>query len=228
MRRMESYRSIFSQGLWTSNPGLTQLLGICPLLAVSNSAINGLALGLATLAVLLCSNVLVSAARHWISPTLRLPAFVLIIASLVTITELVFQAYFFELYLGLGIFIPLIVTNCVILGRAEAFASRNGLVQSAVDGLAHGLGFALVLVALGSLRELIGRGTLLHGAEQLFGSAAAGITLTVVPGQHGLLLAMLPPGAFICLALLVAGKRYIDLKATDADTAASTLSNASR
>jgi len=200
-------------GLWRNNPGLVQFLGLCPLLAVSNTLINGLGLGIATLLVLTASNLLVSLNRRWIPTDVRLPVFVLIIASLVTAVELLTKALFFDLYLSLGIFIPLIVTNCAILGRAEAFASRNGLVASLIDGLAMGTGFALLLVVLGGMRELIGRGSLLHGAEQLFGTQAADWEITVFAEAEGLLLAVLPPGAFIALALLVALKNALDIRA---------------
>ena len=194
----------FRRGLWEANPGLVQLLGLCPLLAVSTTLINGLGLGLATLAVITATNVLVSSTRRWVHPDLRLPFFVLLIATLVTAVDLSFQAWFFELHENLGLFIPLIVTNCVILGRAEAFASKNPLLPALADGLGHGLGFAAVLLLLGGLRELFGRGTLLHGAEQLFGPGAAGLEIIFLPSQQGLLLASLPPGAFLALALLVA------------------------
>ena len=213
-----SLRRTFQSGLWSANPGLVQLLGLCPLLAVSNTLINGLGLGLATLAVLCASNLLVSAGRPWLHTDLRLPAFVLIIAGFVTGVDLFFQAYLFELHQGLGIFIPLIVTNCVILGRAEAFASRNSAVPALMDALGHGLGFAAVLVCLGAIRELFGRGSLFHGAELLFGPAAAGLELSLLPSGQGLLLASLPPGAFLALACLLALRNWINGKrSVDAD-----------
>ena len=202
------YRSIFSRGLWYRNPGMVQLLGLCPLLAVSNTLINGLGLGLATIAVLCATNLLISGTRQWIDPDLRLPTFVLIIAGFVTAVELLFQAYAFELYLSLGIFIPLIVTNCTILGRAEAWASRQPPLPALADGLAHGLGFALVLIALGTMREIVGRGSLLHGAEMLFGPGAERFEITLFPEQSGLLLAALPPGAFLGLGLLIALRNH--------------------
>jgi len=209
---VSEYPSILRDGVWRNNPGLVQLLGLCPLLAVTNTAVNGLALGLATAAVLVGSNVSVSLLRGWIAREIRIPAFVLIIASLVTAVELVMHGYFPELYGILGIFIPLIVTNCTILARAEAFASRNPPGRSAADGLAMGAGFAGVLVTLGALRELVGQGTLLADAELLFGPAAAGVTLQL--GDYpGFLLAVLPPGAFFGLAGLVALKKVIDDRA---------------
>jgi electron transport complex protein RnfE len=206
---MNDFRQIFLDGLWRNNPGLTALLGICPLLAVSNTLIKGLGLGIATMLVLLATSTLVSLTRRWLSFEVRLPVFVLIIASLVTVVALLLEAFFYELYLSLGIFVPLIVTNCLILGRAEVFASRRAWLPSIADGLAQGAGFTLVLVVLGGLREIIGRGSLLFGADMLFGSGAAALELTLVPGNNGLLLALLPPGAFMSLALLVALKNHL-------------------
>ena len=203
-------------GLWTNNPGLVQFLGLCPLLAVSNTVINGLGLGIATLAVLIASNMLVSICRNAIPNEIRLPVFVLIIASLVTSVELLFKAYLFDLYLSLGIFIPLIVTNCAILARAEAFASRNPPGKALLDGIAMGLGFLMLLTVLGALREFFSRGSLLHGAETLFGPDAVNLELQIFPESAGLLLAALPPGAFIGLALLVALKNVLDTRAQPA------------
>ena len=209
--QMTQYKQILADGLWNRNPGLIQFLGICPLLAVSNSLINGLGLGLATLFVLLTSNAVVSLLGPRVPQGIRLPVFVLVIASLVTCVDLLTHAWLFELWRGLGIFIPLIVTNCVILARAEAYASRQPLLPALVDGLAHGLGFAAVLLVLGGLRELIGRGTLFAGAENLFGSDAAELTLRI--SDSGFLLALLPPGAFLGLGLLIAAHRAISLRA---------------
>jgi electron transport complex protein RnfE len=197
-------------GLWTNNPALVQVLGLCPTLAVTSSAVNGLGLGLATLLVLVSSNVIVSLIRHFVHPEVRIPVFVLVIASLVTVIDLTMKAYFTELHGVLGIFIPLIVVNCTIIGRAEAFASRNGLVRSLVDGLAVGAGFTLVLFALGGLRELVGRGTLLAQADTLLGPAAASMSVTVFQDYPGVLAAVLPPGAFIGLGALIAAKNAID------------------
>jgi len=206
---MNSYREIAVQGLWKNNPGLVQLLGLCPLLGTSNSMVNALGLGLATLFVLACSNAAISASRRWVGEAVRLPVFVLIIAALTTCIELLMQAWTYELYQVLGIFIPLITTNCVILGRAEAFAARNGVARAAFDGLLTGAGFALVLLAVGTLRELLGHGTLLAGMDLLFGPAAAGWKLQI-PDYQGFLLAVLPPGAFLVLGLLIALKNRID------------------
>jgi electron transport complex protein RnfE len=202
-------RTIWRNGLWDNNPGLVQLLGLCPLLAVSNTAVNGLGLGLATLLVLVVSGLLVSALRHTWRPEIRIPAFVLIIASTVTAIDLSMQAWLHELSRSLGIFVPLIVTNCTILARAEAFASKQPVGASLNDALAQGTGFAVVLVALGAGREIVGRGTLLDDAEMLFGESAANWTIPVLPFDQGLLLAVLPPGAFIGLGLLVAARQYL-------------------
>ncbi|UCG73376.1 MAG: electron transport complex subunit E [Chromatiales bacterium] len=199
----------FLSGLWQTNPGLVQLLGLCPLLAVTTTLINGLGLGLATIAVLCASNTLVAATRHWIHPNLRLPVYVLLIAGFVSAVDLVAHAWFFDLHGSLGIFIPLIVTNCVILGRAEAFASRRPVPAALADGLGHGLGFAAVLVVLGALREAIGRGTLFAGAGMLFGDTGAALEFRVLPEGVSLPLAGLAPGAFIGLAALVAGRNLL-------------------
>jgi electron transport complex protein RnfE len=206
---MGFYKQILTDGLWHNNPGLIQFLGICPLLAVSNSLVNGLGLGLATTAVLVLSNLVVSLARPLVAQDLRLPVFVLIIASLVTVIELLAQAWFFELWLSLGIFIPLIVTNCVILARAEAFASRQPPIAAMIDGLAHGLGFAGILVTLGALREIVGSGRIFHGAEMLLGPAGRELGYSFIAGGDGFLLALLPPGAFLGLALLIALRNAI-------------------
>jgi electron transport complex protein RnfE len=207
-----SYRQIVKDGLWSNNPGLVQLLGLCPLLAVSNTTVNALGLGLATLLVLLMSNIVVSLIRVWLRPEIRLPVFVLVIASLVTTVELLMNAFFHELHRILGIFIPLIVTNCAILGRAEAFASKNNVLRAALDGLMMGLGFTLVLIVLGALRELLGQGTLLSQAQLLFGEPARHWTLHLGSGYHGFLLALLPPGAFITLGFLLALKNTLDAR----------------
>ncbi|MEN8214339.1 MAG: electron transport complex subunit E [Pseudomonadota bacterium] len=206
---MNSYREIITNGLWGNNQALVALLGLCPLLAVSNTAINGLGLGLATTLVLLLSNTSVSLIRHVVRPEVRLPVFVLVIASFVTAVELSMKAWFFDLYKILGIFIPLIVTNCAIIGRAEAFASKNNPARAAVDGLAIGIGFTLVLVVLGASRELIGQGTLFSQAHLMFGEAARGWTLQI-EGFKGALLAILPPGAFLGLGTIIALKNVID------------------
>ena len=207
---MTQYLKIIRDGLWDNNQAFVALLGLCPLLAVSNTMINGIGLGLATTLTLALSNTVVSLVRHRVGGDIRLPIFVLIIASIVTAIELSMNAFFHELYKILGIFIPLIVTNCSIIGRAEAFASKHPVDQSFLDGLSMGLGFSMVLVLLGALRELIGSGTLLANAHLLFGEYGKHMTLHVFEDYDGFLLAILPPGAFIGLGLLIALKNVID------------------
>ena len=212
------YFQIASNGLWKNNPALVQILGLCPLLAVTNTVVNGLGLGIATLLTLVLSNVTVSLIRNIIRPEIRIPVFVLIIASFVTAIELAMNAYFYDLYKILGIFIPLIVTNCAIIARAEAFAAKNPPLPAFFDGLMMGMGFLLVLVALGSMRELLGQGTLLANAHLMFGDIASGLTITVFEDYRGLLLAILPPGAFIGLGLLIALKNVIDQRRVEQAT----------
>lgn len=202
--------AISKSGLWKNNVALVQLLGLCPLLAVTGTIINGLGLGIATLLTLVLSNSIVSLIRPWLKSEIRIPIFVLIIASIVTTIELIMNAWFHDLYLVLGIFIPLIVTNCSIIARAEAFASKNNLVDSALDGFMMGLGFTLVLVVLGGMRELIGFGTLFANAQLMFGTLGESMTITFSENYPGFLLAVLPPGAFIGLGLLIAIKNTID------------------
>lgn len=198
---------IIEYGLWSGNVGLVQLLGLCPLLAVSNNAVNALALGLATLLALVCTNSAISLLRRLTQREIRIPAFVMIIAAVVTSIELAMHAYLPELHQVLGIFLPLIVTNCAIMGRAEAFAARNPVGRAALDGAAAGTGFLAVLLLLGALRELVGNGTLFAGAGVLLGWPA--LELTVIEGYRGFLLAILPPGAFVLLALLVAARNHL-------------------
>ncbi|WP_407295779.1 electron transport complex subunit E [Stutzerimonas zhaodongensis] len=205
-----SYRELSVNGLWKNNPALVQLLGLCPLLGVSNSAVNALGLGLATALVLICSNIGVSLVRGVVNTAVRLPAFVMIIAALTTCIELLMQAYTYELYQILGIFIPLITTNCVILGRADGFAAKHNPLIAGFDGLLMGLGFALVLVVLGGVRELVGTGAIFANMHLLFGPMAADWQLTLFSDYRGFLLAILPPGAFIVLGLLIALKNRID------------------
>ncbi len=211
---MQDVVKIIKNGLWTNNQALVALLGLCPLLAVTNSVVNALGLAIATTIVLVLSNSVVSLSRGLIKPEIRIPVFVLLIASFVTIVELLMQAFYYELYLVLGIFVPLIVTNCVILGRAEVFASKNNFFKSLLDGLFIGLGFAVVLIVLGAFREIIGSGTLLSQADLLFGSYATNLKLTIFDDYQGMLLAILPPGAFICLGIIVAIKNFIEQKQT--------------
>lgn len=206
-----SYRSITRQGLWDNNPALVQLLGLCPLLAVSGSVVNALGLALATLLVLTCSNAAISLIRTQVSDAIRLPAFVMIIAAMGTFIELLMKAYTYDLFYILGIFIPLIVTNCTVLGRADAFASRNPLLPSIADGFFMGLGFGLVLVVIGALRELLGTGKLFADMHLLLGEGARHWEIAIAGEDYpGFLLAILPPGAFIVTAFLIALKNIID------------------
>jgi electron transport complex protein RnfE len=207
-----TYTNIIYEGLWKNNPGFVQLLGLCPLLAVTSTLINGLGLGIATTLILMASNVSVSLIRNIVSNEIRLPVFVLVIASFVTAVEMFIKAFYYDLYLALGIFIPLIVTNCAIIGRAEAFASKQSWDRALLDGIMMGLGFTVVLVLLGGLRELFGYGTLFSQAELMFGEAAQWMTITVFKDYEGFLLAILPPGAFFGLALLIALKNFIDAR----------------
>jgi electron transport complex protein RnfE len=205
----DGFPDTLRNGLWRDNPGLVQLLGLCPLLAVTTSFVNGLGLGIATLVVLTLSNGLVSATRRWIRHENRIPIYVLIIASLVTCIELIFKAWFPILDRSLGIFIPLIVTNCAIVARAELFASRNTVGASLVDGIGMGAGFALLLMTIGAFRELVGQASIFSGIDMLFGGEPIrGFVLS----NGGLLLALLPPGAFFSLALAIAAKNTIDHK----------------
>lgn len=209
---MSQFKEITKQGLWQNNPGLVQLLGLCPLLAVTATVTNALGLGVATLLVLLGSNIAVSLVRNHVANEIRIPVFVLIIASLVTVVQLLMNAYTFDLYQSLGIFIPLIVTNCAIIGRAEAFASKNPVLPSAVDAIMMGLGFLLVLLVLGAMREILGQGTLFDGADLLLGDWAKALRVEVFNVDSHFLLAMLPPGAFFAMGLLIALKNAVDHK----------------
>lgn len=205
-----TYRELTAAGLWHNNPGLVQLLGLCPLMAVTTNFVNGLGLGLATIIALVSSNLAISLVRDYIRPEIRIPAFVLIIAGNVTLIEMLMKAYFHDLYNILGIFIPLIVTNCIVIGRSEAYASKNPPAHAGYDSLMMGVGFMLVLVVLGGMRELVANGTLFAQAHLMFGEAARGMTITLGNDFKGLLLAALPPGAFIGLGFLVALKNWID------------------
>jgi electron transport complex protein RnfE len=207
---MADLKKIVVDGLWSNNPATVQILGLCPLLAVSGTVVNALGLGLATMAVLAGSNACVSIIRHYVTDAIRLPAFVMIIAALVTVIEMLMQAYTFELYEILGIFIPLIVTNCVVLGRADAFASKNPVLPAFIDGAMMGLGFLVILLLLGALREVIGQGTLFTNMQLLFGPSAAAWQINLFENYRGFLFAVLPPGAFVGLGLIIAGKNVID------------------
>jgi len=208
--QFKAFRTVTWNGLWKNNAALVQLLGLCPLLAVSNSTVNALGLGLATLFVLILSNTVVSLVRFQVDTAIRLPTFVMIIAAATTCIELFMQAFTFELYEILGIFIPLIVTNCAVLGRADAFACKNPVLLSAWDGAMTGLGFLWVLVLIGMIRELLGQGTLFADMYLLIPTWPETIFYTLGPDYRPFLLAALPPGAFITAGFLVAIKKIID------------------
>jgi electron transport complex protein RnfE len=212
---MATHKELIKNGLWDNNPALVQLLGLCPLLAVSATVTNALGLGIATTLVLIGSNLIVSLVRQWIPQEVRIPVFVMIIASLVTCVQLLMNAYAYGLYLSLGIFIPLIVTNCIIIGRAEAFASKNDPLPAALDGLWMGLGMTSVLVLLGAMREILGNGTLFDGTDLLLGDWATTLRIELFHVDSHFLLAMLPPGAFLGVGFLIAIKNIIDKKLAD-------------
>jgi electron transport complex protein RnfE len=207
---MSEYKQLSLQGLWKNNPALVQLLGLCPLLAVSGTVINGLGLGLATTLVLIGSNTTVSLVRNWVPNEIRIPIFVMVIAAFVTIVQLTMNAFTYNLYLTLGIFIPLIVTNCAIIGRAEAYASKNPVHFAAFDGFMMGLGFTAVLILLGAMREVLGYGTLFSGANLLFGDWASSMEITLFKTESPFLLAILPPGAFLGMGFIIALKNALN------------------
>lgn len=209
---MSEVKDVIVQGLWKNNSALVQLLGLCPLLAVTSTATNALGLGLATTLVLTLTNTAISALRRWMPAEVRIPIYVMIIASVVSAVQMLINAYAFGLYQSLGIFIPLIVTNCIVIGRAEAFAARNSVAISALDGFVIGLGATSAMFVLGSMREIIGNGTLFDGADQLLGSWAKVLRIEIFHTDTPFLLAMLPPGAFIGLGLMLAVKYLIDEK----------------
>ena len=206
---MSQWRQLAREGLWSNNPALVQLLGLCPLLAVSATVVNALGLALATLLVLVGASTTISLIRHQVPSAVRLPAFVMVIAAFVTCAELLMAAFAYSLYQILGIFIPLIVTNCAILGRADAFASRQPVLPAAVDGLMMGLGFGAALVLMGAIRELVGQGTLFSDMSLLFGPVAAHWQITLV-ADYQFLFFTLPPGAFFVAGLLIALKNVLD------------------
>lgn len=206
-----NYREIIEKSLWSNNGALVQMLGLCPLLAVSSTVVNALGLGLATLLVLTLTNLAVSLIRNIVNDAIRLPVFVMIIAATVSCVEMLMQAFTYELYQILGLFIPLIVTNCIVLGRADAFASKNTMLPSMVDGFMTGFGFLLVLVAVGAVREILGTGHIFADMHLLFGEVARAWQLNLF-GEHypNIIFALLPPGAFIVVGLLIAVKNWID------------------
>ncbi|HAJ71748.1 MAG TPA: electron transport complex subunit RsxE [Methylophilaceae bacterium] len=209
---MATYQEIVENGLWKQNPGVVQLLGLCPTLAVTTSMVNGFSLGLATAVVMSLSNASVSPVRRWIPKEIRNPVFILIIAALVTAIDLSMNAFVHPLHIVLGIFIPLIVTNCIVLARVESFAAKNPTLPSALDGFMMGLGLTGVLTLLGGIRELVGKGTLLSGIDLALGPEAKAWVIHVIPDYHGFLLAILPPGAFIGLGCLIASKNWLELR----------------
>jgi electron transport complex protein RnfE len=210
---MSTYKEIAWNGVWKQNAILAQMLGLCPLLAVSSSFVNAVSLGLATVLVMVLANVGISILRAFIPYEIRIPVFILIIAALVTVVDLAFNAFLHDLYLVLGIFIPLIVTNCIVLARVEAFAAKNGIRAAATDGLTMGLGFVWVIGLLGLIRELLGQGTLFTGIEMIIPGAQA---IQILPEDYpGFLVAILPPGAFFVLGMMVAGRNWIEARANE-------------
>ena len=209
---LTSYKEIANNGLWKQNPGVVQLLGLCPTLAVTTTAVNGLSLGLATALVMAAANGAVSPVRTFIPSEIRVPVFILVIAALVTVIDLSINAFAHPLHKVLGIFIPLIVVNCIVLARVESFAAKNAPTPSILDGFSMGLGLALVLGLLGAMREILGKGTLFSGLDLAFGPAAKQFILTVIPDYHGFLLAVLPPGAFLGLGSLIALRNWIEMR----------------
>lgn len=214
-----AFGDVARKGLWDQNPILGQLLGLCPLLAVSGTAVNGVGMGIATILVLVLSGTAVSIVRHWVPEEVRMPTFVILIASFVTAVDLSMEAYFHELHKVLGLFVPLIVTNCTILGRAEAYASKNPVPLAAWDGLMMGVGFTGVLIVIGVIREVLGTGTLFAGAGNMFGDSMAWLETTVIPDYRPFLLMILPPGAFLVLGFLLAAKNWINLRLEARDNA---------
>jgi len=209
------YKEITINGLWKQNPGVVQLLGLCPTLAVTTTAVNGLSLGLATAVVMAAANGSISPVRKLVPSEIRVPVFILVIAALVTVIDMSINAFANPLHKVLGIFIPLIVVNCIVLARVESFAAKNTFVPSMLDGFMMGLGSTMVLGLLGGVRELVGKGTLFSGLDLVFGPAAKQFVLTVVPDYHGFLLAVLPPGAFLGLGTLIAVRNWIESRNTD-------------
>jgi len=209
------YTSIFSEGLWRNNVALSQMLALCPLLAVTTSATNGLGMGMATLFVMVSASLVASSFRGMITPEVRIPVFIVLIASIVTMVDMWLNAWMHELYKVLGLFIPLIVTNCAILGRVESFASKQRILPAVADAFAMGLGFLWVLMVVGGLREIFGSGTLFAQASLLLGEPFKWMELTIIPDYQGILLLVLPPGGFIVLGLLLTFKRIIERYASN-------------
>jgi electron transport complex protein RnfE len=208
-KRSDRFKALAEEGLWSRNPALVGLLGLCPLLAVSTNFVNALALGVATTAVLWASSGLISLLKHRIADTVRLPLFMIVLASMVTIADFVMEALIPDIHRVIGLFIPLIVTNCAILGRIEAFAYRQSVSLSLADGLFMGLGFTWVICLLGGIREILGTGGLFEHADQLFGEAARNWTIHFLEDYVGFQVALLPAGAFLLLGLLLALKNWL-------------------
>nr|CAX83979.1 Electron transport complex protein RnfE [uncultured bacterium] len=208
-----SYRTIVRDGLWDNNGVLCQMLGMCPTMAMTGTATNGLGMGLATALVMAASNLLVAVFRSYITHEVRIPVYILIVAFWVTVVDLACNAWMHELYKVLGLFIPLIVSNCLPLGRLEAFAAREPVLPSFVDGLFMGIGFTLALTVIGGVREIFGQGTLFADASLLLGPAFKFMEMKVLPIDSGFLVAILPPGGFLVTGLLVASKRILDIRA---------------
>lgn len=219
-------REITRNGLWDQNIVLSQILGMCPTMAVTTSGTNGLGMGLATTAVLVCSNMLISSVREFVSPQVRIPVYIVLIATLVTLVDMSLNAWMHDLYRVLGLFIALIVVNCAVLGRAEAFASRSTVAASALDGLFMGLGFTASLTVIGLIRELIGTGTLFSQASLLLGPSFAFLEIKVIPDYGGMLMMILPPAGFLVLGLLLALRRLFELRAAARTTPSAALPEA--
>ena len=210
---LQAYREIAWNGIWKQNTGVVQILGLCPILAISTNIVNAVSLGLATIVVMAMSNLVIAALRNFIPYEIRIPVFILIIAALTTVVDLSFNAFFHDLYLVLGIFIPLIVTNCIVLARVEAFAAKNPPLQSTLDGVFMGVGMLWTLALLGGMRELLGSGTLFGGIDMVFPSLQP---IQLLPESYpGFLLALLPPGAFILLGCMIAWKNWMDARAAE-------------
>ena len=207
----DEFSKIATNGVWKQNTSIVQILGLCPLLAVTTNLVNGAMLSLATIIVMTISGLAIANLRNLIPHEIRIPVFILVIAALVTVVDLLFNAYLHELYLVLGIFIPLIVTNCIVLARVEAFANKNPPLQSMFDGIFMGIGMLWTLSLLGGLRELIGRGTLFSGIDMVIPGLHP---LQLLPSDYpGFMIAMLPPGAFILLGCLIAWKNWVESRA---------------
>lgn len=217
---MDQFRKISRDGFWDNNVVFSQMLALCPLLAVTGTATNGLGMGLATIVVMLMTAIGVTMIRGMVTPEVRIPVFILLIAGSVTFVDMIMNAWMHELYKVLGLFIPLIVTNCAILGRAESFASKEPFVPSVIDGLMMGVGFTFALVVLGAFREILGSGTLFQNASLLLGEGFSFMEIVLIEDYKGFLLMILPPGGFIALGFILAGKRLIDARAKKKNTPA--------